>query len=273
MKKAYKIPASLDTSYMDMTITIRSSDGLGLKPLPIKQIAFMICVVFSAFFFQQKTFIGQVNTVSTIAFLVSYIGFGLYLSFMDSSHVLRFEMVPAMLSYLQPDHRKMFKVPTSFYNIADISHDGRVQFADGSWGYVCSVVGSASILLFESDRDAILDRVDAFWQKQSPGNEYIFVTVKKSQDVRSQRQYIRTYDMSDKDLRKLAKDQDVVLRDFVGQEFKSIHQYLILKAPNKEALRGAYNVLQSEVENSTYMIKRCVQLSDESIVDLVNTIF
>lgn len=273
MKQSYKIPAGLDTSYMDMTITLRSNDGLGLKPLPIKQIAFMIVVVFSAFFLQQKTFIGQINTVSTICFMAAYCGMGLYLAMMDSSHILRFEMVPAMLSYLQPDHRKIFRVPVSFYNIADISKDGYVQFADGSHGYVMSVVGSASILLFDSDREAILNRVDAFWRKQTPGVEYIFVTVKKAQDVRSQRQFIRTYDMSDKELKKLAKEQDVILRDFVGTEFKSIHQYLILKAPNKETLRQSYNVLQSEVENSNYMIKRCVQLSDESIVDLVNTIF
>lgn len=273
MKQSYKIPASLNTGYMDMVITIRSNDGLGLKPLPIKQIVFMIAVVFSAFFLQQKTFIGTVNTPSSVLFLVIYIGTGLYLAMMDSSHVLRFEMIPAMLSYIQPDHRKLFKVPVSFYNIADITHDGYVQFADGTSGYVLSVVGSASILLFDSDRDAILNRVDAFWRKQTPGVEYLFITVKKAQNVRSQRQFIRTYDMSDKELKALAKEQDVVLRDFVGKEFKSIHQYLILKAPNKETLRQSYNVLKSEVENSNYMIKRCVQLSDESIVELVNTIF
>lgn len=273
MKQSYKIPASLDTSYMDMTITIRSNEGLGLKPLPIKQIAFMILVVFSGFFLQQKTFIGSVSTASSALFLIAYIGTGFYLAMMDSSHILRFEMVPAMLSYIQPDHRKIFKVPISFYNIADITNDGFVQFADGTSGYVCSVVGSASILLFESDKEAILNRVDAFWQKQIPGVEYLFITVKKAQDVKSQRQFIRTYDMSDKELRKLAREQDVVLRDFVGTEFKSIHQYLILKAPNKEVLRQSYNILQSEVENSNYMIKRCVQLSDESIVNLVNTIF
>ena len=233
----------------------------------------MLAVVFSGFFLEQKTFIGSVNTVSTIAFLVIYMGFGLYLAMMDSSHILRFEMIPAMLSYLQPDHRKLFHVPISFYNIADIKSDGFVQFADGSSGYVLSVVGSASILLFDSDREAILNRVDNFWRKQIPGVEYLFVTVKKPQNVHSQREHIRTYDMSDIELRKLAREQDIILRDFVGKEFKSIHQYLILKAPNKEILRQTYNVLQSETENSSYMIKRCVQLRDESVADLVNTIF
>ena len=274
MKKSYKIPASLDTSYMDMVITIRNDDGLGLKPLPIKQIAFIVAVIFSGFFLQQKTFIGQAGTGASIAFLVIYIGTGVYLGFMDSSHVLRFEMVPAMLSYLQPDHRKVFKVPISFYNIADVDDKkGIIQYADGTVGYAYSVVGSASILLFDSDRDAILNRVDSFWQKQIPGVEYMFVTVKQPQNVRSQREFIRTYDMSDRDLKALARQQDIELRDYVGKEFKSIHQDLFVKASNKEVLRSTYGHLLSEVENSSYMIKRCVQLSDSTVADIINTIF
>lgn len=273
MKQSYKIPASLNTSYMDMTITIQKDDGLGLKPLPMKQLAFFLAVLFSGFFIQQKTFVGQCGTVLSVLFLAVYFGIGLYLGLMDSSHVLRFEMVPAMLSYIQPDHRKIFKVPISFYNIADIDERGFITYADGTYGCICSVVGTASVLLFDSDREAILNRVDMFWRKQIPNVEYIFITVKKSQDVTSQRKHIRTYDMSDKELRQLAKDQDIILRDYVGNEFKSIHQYMMLKAPNKEVLRQSYNILQSEVENSSYMIKRCVQLHDETIVSIVNTIF
>lgn len=273
MKQSYKIPASLNTSYMDMTITISNKDGLGLRPLPMKQLSFFLLVLFSAFFFVSKTFVGQVSTVSTIAFVVAYCGFGLYLGLRDSSQVLRFEMIPALLSYLQPDHRKVFQVPVSFYDIADISQNGLVTFSDGTYGYVFSVVGSASVLLFDSDRTSIVDRVDLFWRKQIPGVEYLFITVKKSQDVTFQRKHIRTYDLSDRDLRELARKQDVLLKDYVGKEFKSIHQYMILKAPNKEVLKQSYNILLSEVENSTYMIKRCVLLSNESIVDIVNTIF
>jgi len=258
---------------MDMHITIQKDDGLGLKPMPMKQISFFILVLFSGFFFQQKTFVGSISTFASVAFLVVYFGIGLYFGLMDSSHVLRFEMIPAMLSYMQPDHRNIFKVPISFYDIADIENDGRITYADGTCGYVCSIVGSASVLLFDSDKEAILNRVDMFWRKQIPGVEYLFITIKKSQDVTSQRQHIRTYDISDKELLQLARAQDAILKDYVGNEFKSIHQYMFLKAPNNEVLRQSYNILQSEVENSSYMIKRCVQLKDETIVSLINTMF
>ena len=78
MKQSYKIPASLNTSYMDMTITIQKDDGLGLKPMPMKQLAFFIAVLFTGFFFQQKTFVGQCGTPASIAFLVIYFGMGLH---------------------------------------------------------------------------------------------------------------------------------------------------------------------------------------------------
>ena len=273
MKLSYRIPASLATSYMDMTITIQKDDGLGLKPMPIKQLLFFIVVLFSGFFLQQKTFFGQTGTFGSAAFLALWFGTGLYLGLTDSSHVIRFEMIPAMLSYLQPDHRRIFHVPVSFYDIADISEDGFIQYADGTCGYILNVVGSASVLLFDSDREAILNRVDMFWRKQPPGAEYIFLTVKKAQDVLSQRRHIRTYDISDPELRRLAIQQDKKLKDFVGKQFRSIHQYMLIKAPNREVLRQVYNILQSEVENSSYMLKRCIQLHDQSVIDLINTMF
>ena len=75
MKQSYKIPASLNTSYMDMTITITNNEGLGLRPLPMKQLSFFLIVLFSAFFFVTKTFVGQVSTGATIAFVGIYCGF------------------------------------------------------------------------------------------------------------------------------------------------------------------------------------------------------
>lgn len=273
MKQSYKIPAGLDTSYMDMTITIQKEGGLGLKPLKMKQLFIFIVTLFSGLFIQQKTFVGDVSIGCSIVFLIIWFGTGIYLGLTDSSKVIRAEMLPAVLSYIQPDHRKVYKVPVSFYNVSEIAKDGRVTFADGTCGYVCAVVGSASVLLFDSDRDAILNRVDMFWRKQTPGVEFLFVTVKKAQDVSVQRKHIRSYDLSEPDLKRLAREQDMVLRDYVGKEFKSIHQYMFIKAPNAEILRQTYNVLQSEVENSHYMFKRCVQLSDETIADLINTIY
>ena len=64
-----------------------------------------------------------------------------------------------------------------------------------------------------------------------------------------------------------------VLRDYVGHEFKSLHQYMLIKSENKEALMAAVNILQSEVENSSLMIKQCVPLEYEEVVEMYAPIY
>ena len=58
-----------------------------------------------------------------------------------------------------------------------------------------------------------------------------------------------------------------VLSNVIGSSFKSLHQYLLLQAPNDEELNLALNVLISEVENSSLMFKRVVQLPVDDIAE------
>ena len=48
---------------------------------------------------------------------------------------------------------------------------------------------------------------------------------------------------------------------------------MIIKGDNKEALMRAKNVLQSEVENSSLMIKQCVPLYYDDIVEILKLIY
>lgn len=170
---------------------------------------------------------------------------------------------------------------TGFYNLARIKSidkvTGRVEHVDGTFSYWYRVTGSASILLFAEDKNAVLNRVEGFWRTQSTECETIFITTKSSQKVYKQLANLkRRYDnleCRDPDLIMLANEQFHDLKDFVGREFKSIHQYMILKADNKEALLKAKNTLQAEVENSGQMIKHCSALLYDDIVDLLGLIF
>ena len=107
--------------------------------------------------------------------------------------------------------------------------------------------------------------------------ELIFLTIKSSQAVYKQLAALkRTYDnleVRDPGLIACAEEQFDVLKNFVGGSFKSLHQYLILKADNREMLSQTKNLLQSEVENSTRMIKRCVPLYYDDIVSVLSTIY
>ena len=167
-----------------------------------------------------------------------------------------------------------------FYSIAGFMIDertGLVTYPDGTFGYWYTVVGSASILLFDDDRTAILNRVDAFYRKLNTDAEICFITSKESQKVYRQIASLkRRYDAleaQDPDLLLIADEQFAILRDFVGGSFKSIHQYMILKGDNREALNQLKNIVQSEVENSSLMIKQCTPLYKDDINNVLRVIY
>jgi hypothetical protein len=152
-----------------------------------------------------------------------------------------------------------------------------VTFADGDVGAVYRVVGSASVLLFPEDREAILDRVDAFYRNMGPEYEIIYITAKESQNVKRQLRNmdarIARLENDDPDLKAVAEMDRYFLSEMVGKRYRSIHQYMILKAGNEEALQAAHAALESEVNYSTLMIKRCVALYDEELHDVFKTLF
>ena len=150
-------------------------------------------------------------------------------------------------------------------------------FVDGTYGYWYRVVGSASVLLFDSDRDAIINRVDNFYRKWKYETEIVFLTAKEAQKVYRQVSSLqRRYENirnDDPDLRELAEEQFKILRDHIGSEFRSIHQYMLLKSNDKESLRTANNILQTEVDNSSLMIRQCVPLDKTDVLQMLASIY
>jgi hypothetical protein len=170
-----------------------------------------------------------------------------------------------------------------FYSIVGIKKDGidkktgMISWEDGTYGFMYRVVGSASILLFDADKIAIIDRVDSFYRKMDTESEIIFLTTKSAQPVYKQVSALKeTYDNlqdDDPDLRALANEQFGVLKNYVGGSFRATHQYMIIKGDNKEALSKTKAVVQSELENSSLMIKRCVPLKYNDIISVLQLVY
>jgi hypothetical protein len=132
-------------------------------------------------------------------------------------------------------------------------------------------------MLFPEDRDAILDRVDMFFRNMKSDYEIIFITVKEAQNVKRQvanmDKRIERLRYDDKDLLALAEMERYYLTDAVGGHFRSIHQYMIIKADGEESLQTAHQILEGEVENSTLMIKRCAMLFDDELHAVFRSVF
>lgn len=284
-KDVYKIPDTLDKSMGDMQISLQSADGVGVKPMPIKIILMWVCSAILWFLCVAKTFIGSGGIAAIVIFTALWFGMTALLLARDKTGVPQAALVVSMLNYLPKSMRYVItrnNAPAKdFYQIAGIEdidgEKGLITFSDGTYGYMYRVVGTGSVLLFDEDRKAILDRVDSFYRKMKPEYEMIFITSKEAQKVYRQVAAMkRRYDNlapDDDELRALADTEYRVLKNYVGGSFRSIHQYLILKADNAEALIVAKNMLQSEVENSTMMFKQCTALFGDDIYEVLRTIY
>lgn len=284
-KSVYKIPADLDAHYGDMEIALQNNDGMGVKPLPIKVIMTYIISLVACFYVVFRTVISAGSLLQKILFVIVWIIATVFFAKFDTTKRMQIELIPTFLNYVPYHNRhvdvsKESSVDTMMGLVGIESIDnktGLVSYADGTYGYFYRVVGSASILLFDDDRDMILNRVDSFYRKLGIDCECLFITTKSAQKIYKQvANLVRKYkalDVRDSDLIFLMNEQMNVLKNHVGGDFKSIHQYMALKADNKEALLACKSVLQSEIENSTLMIKQCTPLYYDDIVELLRSIF
>lgn len=283
-KQAYKIPASLNSSYSDMEIAIQSKDGIGAKPLPVKVILSYITSAFLCFYAVTHSIIGRGSGGQIALFIILWIILTVQLLRFDKTKRMYIQLLPVVLNYIPKAARhiqvRMRNNAGPFRDIVgieQIDENGLVTYTDGSFGYWYRVVGSASILLFDADKEAILTRVDSFYRKIGTDCEIIFMTTKEAQKVYRQIAALKErYDnlsVKDPDLLALADKEYKKLREYVGGSFRSIHQYMILKGDNMEALRTAKNVLQSEVDNSVLMLKQCTALYEADINEALRVIY
>lgn len=283
-KGAYKIPSPLDTTYLDMEIAIQSEDGVGLKPLPIKIILSWICSIMLCFFVCTKTFISE-GGILLIPFVLLWISMTIVLCSFDGSKRMQLELIPVLLEYLPKANRligtRKSQSAGPFYRIAGIESidekTGMVHYIDDTYGYWFRVVGSASVLLFDSDKEAIINRVDSFYRKMGMDCEVMFMTSKEAQKIHRQMQHLeyleQNLDVDDEDLKNCLAEQKDIMQNFVGHQFKSIHQYMLIKGDNREALSVFNNVVVSELENSTWMIKRCVPMYKDDVQEALRVIY
>lgn len=282
-KQVYKIPSSLNRSFLDHELAL-SGGGFQMKPMPVKVILFWVTSVLGLFWVTMSTFVSAADWWLIALMVVIWLVATAFLGQYSKTKEMKFMSVPALLAYLPTTARRVLtrksSNPSGFYQIVGINSiedTGLIKYADGTFGQGYLVVGSASVLLFDDDRKLILDRVDAFWRKVEPTCEYIIMTTKEPQRVYRQIANLERRNVAltatDPDLKELMDEQYDILTSHVGSSFKSIHQYLIIKADNMEALRRAHTVLQAEAETSSLMIKNWNMLNAAEVTEMLSVVY
>lgn len=282
-RRRWGLPASINQSYMDHEVVI-SSRGWKIKPLPIKVLLFYLFWLLGLMWTISSTFYKDGPVWLTALYLIWSIGAMLYFGGYTKAKEMRIMQVVPLASYLPKKNRhvrtRLMDNPGPFLNIArinDVSDDGLIEFTDGMVARAYLIVGSASVMLFDEDRDSILGRVASFWEKVPMGSEFIFMTTKEPQRVKHQIVHLQDQmdrlEVRDPELFDLLDEKYKVLDGYVGQRFKSIHQYLIIKASTYEQLRLTTNVLESEYQNSNLMFKSVTQLRYRGVIDMFKPLY
>lgn len=275
-KKAYRWRYSLDASRLDVSLAFKSSNGVGIRPVPIRLVLAVLVSGMLCFAIVQLSPLMSMGPVWVVLFVIFWLIASVVLLKPDATGHLAFEQLPVLINYVPKSARNVVTRSSSpawgALNVIGIEeidpHTGLITFHDGCVGYLYRVVGSASVLLFDSDRDAIVNRVNAFYRNMRCEYELTFITMREAQKVKRQLEAmdIRIKNMERRsemaELLELARSEREVLVKQVGRKFKSLHQYLLIKAPNLEALTLGRNMLQSESESSQYMFKRVQAIYD-----------
>lgn len=285
-KQSYRIPVGLDTSSLDIEISVKSSNGVGFRGMPLR---FILCVLASGLAWFYAIYASPVKDFGIpfmVVFTIIWVFTSVILLKIDATGEMAFKKLPVLMAYLPPNARKLrcrsddnIGPFVGLCNIKEVDADyGYIKFADGDVGYAYRVVGSASILLFKDDREAILDRVESYFRTMKEDYEIIFITAREGQKVTRQldamdKRIEKLKGPENRELYELAMMERDCLEDFVGRRFKSIHQYMILKARNDEVLDNVKAILEMEVQSSQLMIKRCVFLYGEELLSMFRSVF
>lgn len=283
-KQSYKIPTGLNTNRLDMEISLtkKGGDNPLARPLPARQILFYVAAGLVGIFIIFRSGISGGSLVQKLLFAAVWVGLAFFLGTTDKSGRMRIQLLPSLVNYLSSRKvaTRAMDSASGFYSVVGIdsvSDDGLILWGDGFFGTAYRVVGSASVLLFDGDRTAILDKADGFYRKVGTDCEMIFITTKEPQRVARQvGNLANTYEAltaRDEDLLACMEEQFWILKEYVGKEFHSIHQYMILRAPSKEQLKQAEMVVRSEAENSGYVFKKCERMDGEAIQELLHIVY
>lgn len=294
VKDSYKVPTSLDAKWFDAEISLQSQDGFGLKPTPIKVFVFVFVGFLFNYWLVMYTFLSDGTFLEKIALFLVGMALTFYLSMFDKTRRMFVQLLAPAFNYLFGKFRtietRRVDKGNGFLNLLGIkvdengnfmiSQDGEVVFSNGDYGQFYRIVGNASILIFESDEHNILDRADLFYRKMDTNVEYLFISTKEAQKADSQIEYTKKLHQRyldegryDKDLELLFEERLGILQGFEHETFNTVHQYMLVVAPNKERLRMATQTVELEYAQSSLFIRYLARLDKTHVLDLLRMIF
>lgn len=279
MKEAYKIPDSLDKNWADMEISLRNHDGsVGLRPLSLKVILSAVGSLVLYIGIVSHGFMSAASIVQKICLFIVWMFVTYILIHRDANGVMFIQYLQFLPNYLSNAviGTKDSQNAMPYYYIVGIEHidkKGIITFTDKSVGRLYSVTGSASALLFERDKAGVISAVDTFYRKLKPGTDMVLLTAKAAQNVKKQVKHWRGLTVQSESLEAYRKMELHTIENTVGQEFKSIRQFVLIRGENREKFNMAVGIFENEVSYTSYVFSDVVRLNKVSTDEILSSLY
>lgn len=290
-KSGYKIPASLDQTHLDRVISLSNNPNSPIGLVSVKTLlAYLGTGAMIGICWKMGMFLGN-GLFFNIAYVILIFLFVSRLINTTRTGDLAYTNMLALTDYMPKYMRKLSttrnnKVAAFYkmYGIAEVDDKtGDIRYTNGDYGTLLSVSGTGSILLFDEDKDGILNAADGFWRKIDVGSYITQITIKEGQKVDLQLgnyinrwERIRASDMTDgmkNVLGDLMEAEMDVLANDIAVNYRSIHQYWMLRSGSKEGLKSLKTLIKSEIDTSGLVVRSARTQYYDDVVRISRSIF
>lgn len=310
MRNQYAVRVSLDESRLSTPVDLFSADSIFQIKREVTARTFLllaIAIVGLVWIFTHS-YIQQGGVWGIFLFLVGYCWSIALLAGVTPDNRDGYQLLKPMYEYLFKANREVSTQPLSDSFpagrvMSDITGFNKkrnvIEFGNGDIGQIFELSGNASLLSFDSDLSRTIDSAQRFFSAmgnhvtliydnnigpqrvvdQVAGKEQqienlsdIFdVNIHESPDSEG---YANAYTVANNNIRNLMYAQRDLLEDYIGKEFQSLRQYVLVRAINRDSLRQAVDWLVTQQSDSgdTY-IKLARMLNYDETVEYLRQLF
>lgn len=263
-KKNYRIPYSLDVTRLQAPVILTGPKGQGPFKRPIKLLTIMLIALLGLvvpMFVFLNTGISEGSFLGKLLLFLGWEIFVLTLVIPQGNGEEGYKMFWPTIGYWVDTHNKVISTRgdadvaevSDILQIRKIDDSGRIAFANGWVGRIYEVDGHASNMLFENEKEYVIDSFER-WLSLLPPNVNISIpTQHASIDVGDQMSAAseRTGRQRTTDLRALAARREKILRDNIAgnSRFKTISQCVVISATDPTALDEQCQWFEQQVQN------------------------
>lgn len=263
-KKSYRIPYSLNVTRLQAPIILAGKKGQGPFKRPVKIITVILVALLGLvvpMFVFMNTPISEGSILGKALLFIGWILFVIILIMPQDNGDEGYKTIWPTIGYWFDTHNKVISTRgdanveevSDILQLRKIDDNGMITFANGWVGHVYEVDGHASNMLFENERNYVIDAFER-WLSNLPPNVSVSIPTNRAPiDLGTQINEAtkRTTRQSSTELKALSSRKENIIRNNISgnERFSAISQSVIITTTDKVALQEQCSWFEQQVQN------------------------